>query len=263
MQEAFDLQSHPKDFFVESAQNVGGTLIYSLKRRPFFSSKFKKKESAPLWAKNSQGKALQVMITKPSGSKSKYFASLCSADSNFTPPPPNFASVVTGVFEILHSDEIVPLFWEIVLPACRRKRRRKKRFPLISRGSNSIISHTVSQYTQPTTLYRSCPFSTATANNGHFYGTWSLAKSSAKCAVLKEAEKCINTNNGQNKKVLGHATTKPPQNLYTTISVNKTKLSVTKHDQTLTWARIYTSRSTANTKCCSVEWLLTLEANVA
>ena len=203
------------------------------------------------------------MITKPSGSKSKYFASLCSADSIFTPPTPNFASVVTGVFEILHSDEIVPLFWEIVLPACRRKRRRKKRFPLISRGSNRIISHTVSQYTQPTTLYRSCPFSTATANNGHFYGTWSLAKSSAKCAVLKEAEKCINTNNGQNKKVLGHATTKPPQNLYTTISVNKTKLSVTKHDQTLTWARIYTSRSTANTKCCSVEWLLTLEANVA
>ena len=36
-------------------------------------------------------------------------------------------------------------------------------------------------------------------NNGHCYGAWSLAKSKAKCARQKDAEKCINTYNGQNK----------------------------------------------------------------
>ena len=39
-------------------------------------------------------------------------------------------------------------------------------------------------------------------NNGHFYG----ARSRAQCAGQKAAEKCINTYNGQNKKVLGHTT---------------------------------------------------------
>ena len=41
----------------------------------------------------------------------------------------------------------------------------------------------------------------------------------------------------------------PRKNLHTGISVNKPKLPVTKHDQTLIWARMYdTSRYTANTK---------------
>ena len=43
-------------------------------------------------------------------------------------------------------------------------------------------------------------------NNGHFYGAWSLARSRAQCAVQKNAEKFINTYNGQNKKVSGHTT---------------------------------------------------------
>ena len=89
-------------------------------------------------------------------------------------------------------------------------------------------------------------------NNGHFYGTWSFARSRAQCTTQKEAEKCINTYNGQNKKVSGHMTTKPCKNLHTAISVNKPKLSVTKHDQNLIWAHMYnTSRYTANTKMYS------------
>ena len=54
------------------------------------------------------------------------------------------------------------------------------------------------------------------------------------------------------KKVLGHTTAKPHKNVHTAISVDKPKLSVTKHDQTLTGAHIYnTSRYTANTKMYS------------
>ena len=56
----------------------------------------------------------------------------------------------------------------------------------------------------------------------------SLARSRAHCAVQNEAEKYINTYNGQNKKVSGHTTAKPRKNLHTAISVNKLKLSVTK-----------------------------------
>ena len=93
---------------------------------------------------------------------------------------------------------------------------------------------------------------TSNNNNGHFYGAWSLARSRAQCTVQKEAEKCINTYNGQNKKVSGHTTTQPCKNLHTAISVNKPKLSVTKHDQNLIWAHMYnTSRYTANTKMYS------------
>ena len=33
-------------------------------------------------------------------------------------------------------------------------------------------------------------------NNGHFYGTWSLARSRAQCAIQKAAEKCINIYSG-------------------------------------------------------------------
>ena len=44
----------------------------------------------------------------------------------------------------------------------------------------------------------------------------------------------------------------PCKNLHTAISVNKPKLSVTRHDQTLIWAHMYdTSRYTANTKMYS------------
>ena len=68
----------------------------------------------------------------------------------------------------------------------------------------------------------------------------------------KAAEKCINTYNGQNKKGFRLYNRQPRKNLHTAISVNKTKLSVTKHDQVLIWAHIYnTSRYTANTKMYS------------
>ena len=54
-----------------------------------------------------------------------------------------------------------------------------------------------------------------------------LAKSRAQCAIYKkDAEKCINTYNGQHRKVSDHTTTKPSKNLHTAISVNKPKLSV-------------------------------------
>ena len=44
----------------------------------------------------------------------------------------------------------------------------------------------------------------------------------------------------------------PHKNLHTAISLNKPKLSVTKHDQTLIWAHMYdTSRYTANAKMYS------------
>ena len=66
-------------------------------------------------------------------------------------------------------------------------------------------------------------------NNGHFYGAWSLARSRTQCAVQKAAEKCINTYNGQNKKGFGPYDRQPRKNLHTAISVNKPKLSVTKH----------------------------------
>ena len=85
--------------------------------------------------------------------------------------------------------------------------------------------------------------------NGHFYGAWSLVKSKAQYAIQKEAEKCINTYNGQNRKVSEHTTAKPRKNLHTAMLVYKPKLSVTKHDQNLIWAHICnTSTSTANTK---------------
>ena len=76
-------------------------------------------------------------------------------------------------------------------------------------------------------------------NNGHFYGAWSLARSRAQCAVQKAAEKCINTYNGQIKKGFRPYDRQPRKNLHTAISVNKPKLSVTKHDQTLILAHIY------------------------
>ena len=41
---------------------------------------------------------------------------------------------------------------------------------------------------------------------GHFYGAGYLARSRAQCAVQKAAENCINTYNGQHKKVSGHTT---------------------------------------------------------
>ena len=119
-------------------------------------------------------------------------------------------------------------------------------------------------------------------NNGHFYGAWSLARSRAQCAVQKAAEKCINTYNGQERKKEKKKEKKrfrpntyngqdfffkerkkkkrkkkgfslyahqPRKNLHTGISVNKPKLPVTKHDQTLILAHMYdTSRYTANTK---------------
>ena len=89
-------------------------------------------------------------------------------------------------------------------------------------------------------------------NNGHFYGAWSLARSRAECAVQKAAEKCINTYNRQNKKGFGPYDRQPRKKLHTAISVNKPKLSVTKHDQTLILAHIYdTSRYTADTKMYS------------
>ena len=89
-------------------------------------------------------------------------------------------------------------------------------------------------------------------NNGHFYGAWSLARSRAQCAVQKAAENCINTYNGQNKKGFRPYDRQPRKNLHTAVSVNKPKLSVTKHDQTLILAHMYnTSRYTANTKMYS------------
>ena len=77
-------------------------------------------------------------------------------------------------------------------------------------------------------------------------------KSKAQCAVQKEAEKCINTYNGQNTKGFEPYDRQPCKNLHTAISVNKPKLSVTKHVQTLILAHMYdTSRYTANTKMYS------------
>ena len=76
--------------------------------------------------------------------------------------------------------------------------------------------------------------------------------SRAQCAVQKAAEKCINTYNGQNKKAFGPYDRQPRNNLHTAISVNKPKLSVTKHDQILILAHMHdTSRYTANTKMYS------------
>ena len=52
---------------------------------------------------------------------------------------------------------------------------------------------------------------------------------------------------------MGHTTANHAGNLHTEISVNKPKLSVIKHDQTLILAHMYdTSRYTANTKMYSV-----------
>ena len=89
-------------------------------------------------------------------------------------------------------------------------------------------------------------------NNGHFCGALSIGRSRAQCAIQKAAEKCINIYNGQNKKGFGPYDCQPRKNLHTAISVNKPKLSVTKHDQTLILAHMYdTSRYTANTKMYS------------
>ena len=56
------------------------------------------------------------------------------------------------------------------------------------------------------------------------------------------------------KKVSGHTTANHAKKVHTAISVNKPKLSVTKHDQTLILAHMYnTSRYTANTKMTSLE----------
>ena len=53
---------------------------------------------------------------------------------------------------------------------------------------------------------------------------------------------------GREKKGFGPYDRQPRKNLHTAISVNKLKLSVTKHDQTLILAHMYdTSRYTANT----------------
>ena len=46
-------------------------------------------------------------------------------------------------------------------------------------------------------------------------------------------EECINTYNGQIKKGVRPYDFQPRKNLHTTISVNKPKLSESKHDQTL------------------------------
>ena len=69
-------------------------------------------------------------------------------------------------------------------------------------------------------------------NNGHFSGTWSLARSRAQCAVQKAAEKCINTYNGRNKKGFGPHDRQTRKNLHTAISVNKPKYEV-EHRATL------------------------------
>ena len=98
----------------------------------------------------------------------------------------------------------------------------------------------------------SCSWLALNNNNGHFYGAWSLARSRAQCAVQKAAEKCLNTYSGHNKKGFRPYDCQPRKNLHTAISVNKPKLLVTKHDQTLILARMYdTSRYTANTKMYS------------
>ena len=70
----------------------------------------------------------------------------------------------------------------------------------------------------------------------------------------KSCRKCINTYNGQKRrrKRFGPYDRQPRNNLHTAISVNKPKLSATKHDQTLILAHMYdTSRYTANTKMYS------------
>ena len=87
----------------------------------------------------------------------------------------------------------------------------------------------------PELLYHSCPCiflnysnnNNDNNNNGHFYRALSLAKSKAQCAVQKKkkkkknAEKCIDTYNGQNKHVSDHRTAKPRKVLHTEISVNE------------------------------------------
>ena len=62
---------------------------------------------------------------------------------------------------------------------------------------------------------------------------YSLARSWAQCAVKKAAEKCIKTYNGRNKNGFGSYDHQPRKNLHRAISVNKPKLLVTKHDQTV------------------------------
>ena len=89
-------------------------------------------------------------------------------------------------------------------------------------------------------------------NSGHFYGAWSVARSWAQCAIQKDAEKCINTYNRERKRKKSSFRPydcQPCKSLHTAILVNKPKLSVTKHDQTLIWAHMYdASRYTDNTK---------------
>ena len=108
-------------------------------------------------------------------------------------------------------------------------------------------------------------------NTGHFYGAWSPARAWAQCAIPKEAEKCINTYKGQNKKmskVSGHMTANPHKNLHTAISVNKPKLSVTKHHQTLIWfwAHVYnitiTSRYIVQIQKCTVGYCTHIHTQV-
>ena len=85
------------------------------------------------------------------------------------------------------------------------------------------------------TISKSCHYNNNNNNNnnGHFYGAWSVARSRAQCTVQKAAEKCINTYNGKIKKGFGPHNRQPCKNVRTAFSVNKPKLSVTKHDQTL------------------------------
>ena len=65
---------------------------------------------------------------------------------------------------------------------------------------------------------------------------WSLARSRAQCAVQKAVEKCINwhtIDKIERPFSSGHATARTTQEFtYSNISVNKSKLSVTKHGQT-------------------------------
>jgi len=57
-------------------------------------------------------------------------------------------------------------------------------------------------------------------NKGHFYGTWSLARSRAQCAVQKAAEKCIKHIQWTKKeKGFRPYDRQPRKNLHTSISV--------------------------------------------
>jgi len=56
----------------------------------------------------------------------------------------------------------------------------------------------------------------------------------------KNAEKCINTYDGQNKKVSGNTIAKPCKNLHAVFSVNKPKFSESKHDESDLSTHIYT-----------------------